>query len=278
MKQSMMNSGSDTSDDEWIRCADDVPLEDTHGNRLHNEVYSQVTVPLFSSPNDTNNSYITDQQHFNDLYMDENKQIKDDMKEKLMKYKRPTTFLSVLKKVTDDDDMMINVVNRIDDRNKDEFLSYQEKNQYSVLVDPLPRRSYSLDILDQIPETLVDLEKERYFFITKMIANTNDEHHYADIRNLSDFNYSNINGKSDIEYRSSESIENNVDDNDNGDDDPDDDIFVDRILPVKRSKLPSFYEFTFDVKNSIRNDTTKLPSCIDENATLYPFLEKYKPG
>ncbi|EFO17072.2 hypothetical protein LOAG_11433, partial [Loa loa] len=138
MKQTMMNnnSGSDTSDDEWIRCVDDVQLEDTHGNDcLHNEIYPQVTVPIFSQHNDNNNSYIINQQNFNDM---------DKNKEMIMKCKQQptTTFFNVLKNVTNDENMM-NVSNQIDNFDKEEFLSYHEKNQYSILVDPIPCRSYS---------------------------------------------------------------------------------------------------------------------------------------
>ncbi|EJD74018.1 hypothetical protein LOAG_18610 [Loa loa] len=109
-----------------------------------------------------------------------------------------------------------------------------------------------------------------------------------------------MNDKNDIEYGPGESIENDDDDedddenhvdlnldddddDDDGDDDDDNDLddnnddgFMDRIPSIKRSKLPNFYEFTFDVKNTIRKNTTKL-SNIDRNPALYPFLEEYKP-
>uniref|UniRef100_A0A0R3RMI2 CBM21 domain-containing protein n=1 Tax=Elaeophora elaphi TaxID=1147741 RepID=A0A0R3RMI2_9BILA len=314
MKQSLLNSGSDTSDDEWIRCADDVALEDVHGNdRLRREIYTQVTVPLFpTSRNDSsNNSYITDQsintnqEHISDSHIDDNKQIKNDINEEIMKHKCPTTLLNVLKKLIDDENIKKGN-DEVDNRNHDEFLSYQEKDQYPVLVDvALPRRSYSLNTLDQIPETLIDFEKERFLFITKMIANTDDEHHFADIRDLSAFKqdaiyYRSMIDKNDIEYESGGSVNNGNDnndddedgddgddddgdddegdDNDNNDDDDDDDILVDQMLSVKRNELPNFYEFTFDVKNSNRNDSAmKLSSSMDRSAILCPFIEKHKP-
>ncbi|KAL3995529.1 Phosphotyrosine interaction domain (PTB/PID) family protein [Acanthocheilonema viteae] len=287
MKQSILNSGSDTSDDEWIRCADDVAL-DVHGNDgLHNEIYAQVTVPLFSTShnNHSNKSLITNnQQHISNLHMDGNKQMKNDIREETMKCKRPTTFLNAFKKVTDDENM-VKIRNETDKRNNDKFLSYQEKNQYSILINLLPRRSYSLNMLDQIPEKLIDFEKERYFFITKMIANTDDEHHYADIRDLTNFKehtiyYPNMNDKNDIEYESNEdferneNVDNSADDSDIGDSD---DIFADKNLPVKRNKLSNFYEFTFDIKSSVRNDMRKLSPSIDGSITSYPVLEN-KPG
>ncbi|EJW72817.1 hypothetical protein WUBG_16277 [Wuchereria bancrofti] len=188
---------------------------------------------------------------------------------------------------------MIKVTNhQMDYLNDDEFLSYQSKYRHTILNDPMQRRSYSLNILDQLSETMIDLEKERYLFITKMIATTDKGPYYADIRDLSNFNqhaiyYTKMSDKNDMEYESDESIKNDSendiiddfnDDNDNvDDDDDDDDVFMNQILPVEGNKLPNFYEFTFDVKKTIHNDTTKLLSNIDKNATLYSILEKYKP-
>ncbi|VDN92866.1 unnamed protein product [Brugia pahangi] len=244
-KQMMtMNSESDTSDDEWIRCVDDVPLDETRStdNHSRNEIYAQVT------------------------------------------------------KLTANEEM-IKVTNQMDYLNDDESLSYQSKYQHTTLNDPMQRRSYSLNILDQLPETLIDLEKERYLFITKMITTTDKEHYYADIRDLSDFNqhaiyYTNMSDKHDLEYESDESIKSDSDNNDNeidviddfnddndndhdNLDNDDDDTFTDQILPVQRSKLPNFYEFTFDIKKTIHNDSTKLLSNIDKN--VYPVIETYKP-
>lgn len=272
MKQSVLNSESDTSDDEWIRCTDDVALDEIHGSdRIRDGIYPQVTVPLFSSLNhtDSNNSSITNQ-----LHTDESKHDKNDNEEKMMKCKRPTTFLNVLKKVTDDEDM-IKVGNEIDNWNDEKFLSYQERNRYSILVDLLPRRSYSLNILDQIPETLIDFKKEKYFLFTKMIANIDNKNHQADIQDLSNFtHYAIMNDRNDLRYQSGENIEEDEYDNDNDSDD--DSILLDQIFPIKRNQLPNFYEFTFDIKNPIRNEITKLSSNIDE--TLYPFIEQYKLG
>ncbi|VDK86365.1 unnamed protein product [Onchocerca ochengi] len=295
MKQSM-NSVSDTSDDEWIRCADDAALDESFvSDRIENDICSHITVPIFSTPNVDNHSSINIDQHFNDFQcMDATEQIDNDNKNegKMKKCERPTTFLTTLKKIVDKEDLVKITTNAKDNQKNDQFLSYQEKKQNANLIDsissaPPPRRSYSLNILDQIPVKLINFEKESNFFKTKVFANNIDEKQYCDeIRNLSNFHkhttyYPNMYHKNDIEYGSDESDENdnddNDDDNDNDNNDNDhNDMFVDQTFPANRNKLPNFYEFTFDVKKSIRNDTTKLSTNIDSDTALYPFLEKFK--
>uniref|UniRef100_A0A915PUE1 Uncharacterized protein n=1 Tax=Setaria digitata TaxID=48799 RepID=A0A915PUE1_9BILA len=263
MKQSM-NSGSDTSDDEWIRCVDEITaLEESFGNdHIRREVYDQVTASLLSQRNDSN-LYAT-YQHISDLYTDSSREIdktKMECEEEDVIVKRPIKLLIELEKLTDDEMITIE-----DDHCNDECLSYREKNQYSSTTDQHTKRSYSLNNLQQLSETLVDSGKELFLFKTK-ISDMEVEQHFVEIRNLSKFDqhdtyYSNIyHSKLNTEYGSDESDENydNDNDNDNGSD-----AFVDRILPVKTNKLPNFYEFTFDVKKSNSNEIKKLPS-------LHPF-------
>lgn len=283
-----MDSGSDTSDDEWIRCADDMTLGDAHGS--NDEIYAQVILPSFSSSNDkgTDKLFIpTDQQHINDMQMNNgSKEIVDGDKEEMMKCENTKAFSTALKTIIDDADM-IRMRNGVVNRNNDKYLSYQERNQYSIFIDVLPRRSHSLNSLHQISDGLIDFEKEKYFFNTKMIANNTDgEHHYADFHDLSNFKqhkicYPNIDDKNDVKYESGKSVGNDDDDNDNANDDnnDNDDIFAEVILPVKGNELSNFYGFTFDVKNSFRSNTTKLSPSIVESETLYPFAdERCKTG
>ncbi|VDM92464.1 unnamed protein product [Litomosoides sigmodontis] len=273
-----MNSGSDTSDDEWIRCADDMTLSDAHEN--NDEIYAQVILSPFPTSNDSDSDKLLitiDHQHSGNLHMDNgSKEIADGNKDKMMKCKSTKASSTALKTPIGDADV-IRMRNGVVKRGDDKCLSYQERTQYSILLDALPRRPYSLNSLEQMS---CDFD----FFNAKRLANNTDsEQHHADSRDLSNFNldkmcYPNTEGKSDVKYESGKSVENddNVDDDD---DDDDDGIFVEEILPVEGNKLPNFYEFTFGVKNSIGNNTTKLSPCVAAGEGLYSFAdERCKTG
>ncbi|VDO59534.1 unnamed protein product, partial [Onchocerca flexuosa] len=127
MKQSM-NSISDTSDDEWIRCADDATLDESFvSDRIENDICSHIAVPIFPTRNVDNNSSINNDQQCNDLQcMDATEQIDNDNKneETTKKCERPTGFLTTLKKIADEEDLIKITTNAKNNRTNEQFLSY----------------------------------------------------------------------------------------------------------------------------------------------------------
>lgn len=250
-------------------------------------ICAQIAVPLISS---SNNSSGSDQLQNQRQQQDEQQQKEEEQQQQ----KHLNDLYSDGTEVCFDEDA-IKEREQVYNLEVDGLSPSKAKDEHHSLADPTLRRSYSLNVLDQILETLTEVEYEQYFLMGIMSNADNEEYHCANLRDLPDFQQSVMNSQSmadkndDIEReRASESAavgssDNNDNDHVSGDDNDDDgddngNMFVGQFLRCKRSGLPNLYEFTFDDKEIMCRNANKLQPNISANSSLNSFIKRNGSG
>lgn len=256
-----VHSESETSEDEWIRCADEVTVEESFMcDSSRRGLRAEVTASLFFPRHDSN-SYATyaPDRHLEDLYTDAIKAV-DDTKAAVVNtatgIEQPTAFSTLLGATTAKECTKEAPKN-------EEPLSCQEKAQCIRSSTTGPRQAHSLEDFGQVPETVINSEKGPLLFKTK-ITDAFRERHFVKISNVPE-NSAFANCEQTVGHKIEES-----------DEDEEDTTRTDQIVPLKLSRLPPFYEFAFDIKN-LNVSGTVFPA-IEANTPLRPLVSKYQAG
>ncbi|VDM96000.1 unnamed protein product, partial [Thelazia callipaeda] len=257
--QSML-SESDISDDEWIPCTNEGKLEENLvKNSTENDANTKVPATLYFPNNNSNNIYTTypSDQNLQDLSAEKISSSDDDdiqvSYENIAKKSPDETVFSRLstKNITD---YGITSSENTTKSQKEEPLSYRPISSSPNILDSIPRRAYSLESFDHIPETIPRIENQLQNFTVKA-TEIDDERHFVEIYNLPR-NHSTtthpINNESGI-YESHENI------------------YMKNFDSNEKKKLLDFYGFTFDVKKSNITDNNGVPPTLNPN-----FEENYE--
>ncbi|VDK29123.1 unnamed protein product [Gongylonema pulchrum] len=262
-----VRSGSDASDDEWIRCVDDVTLEESFTSdcgRKRTEA-ELTTAVLIAQHSKSAHTAIMPDKHMQNIHSGTNgvtvyaEEIAEDGTEKV---ENPVDFSAVFEPTTTN-------FRTGEMKEKEEQHPCLEKTVCTRNDGFVSRRAYSLEDLDNVPGIVTHSPKKLQIFKSKII-NVPGDRHFVEISNLPDSKHNAVFYETDCKQVTEgcelkECYETWLDKGS---------AHSGQFEPVHSSRLPGYYGFAFDARDLNSPAKTQLES-VGSNTAL-SVIGKYK--